>query len=297
MQKKIPFFGTGTALITPFCSGEIDYTALNTLIERQIEAGIPALVIGGTTGEAATLSDEERYELYRRAIDRIAGRTRVILGTGTNDTRIAMRHTREAERLGADGVLVVTPYYNKGTRAGTLEHYRAIAGETSLPLILYNVPSRTGVNLPIDTLRELSETENIVAIKEASDSLDRLVELSALGRTLHLYSGNDTQIFPTLALGGIGVISVASNLVPERIESICRDMKNGNMEHSRQTQRELLPLLHALFWETNPAPVKYALASLGLCKNELRLPLAPLAAQYHAQMDAVLSSFMQESIG
>ena len=291
MEKKIPFFGTGTALITPFASGNIDYAALSILIERQMNAHVPALIIGGTTGEAATLSDSERYELYQHAIDQIGGRTRVILGTGTNDTRIAMRHTKEAERLGADGVLVVTPYYNKGTHRGMVDHYRAIAAETSLPVILYNVPSRTGVNLSLETLRELGEVENIVAIKEASDSLDRLVELSALSDSLHLYSGNDTQIFPTLALGGIGVISVASNLLPETVESICRDFRTGKMETARRTQQRLLPLLHALFMETNPAPVKYALSTLGLCQNELRLPLSPLEAEYRERMDSILSRY------
>lgn len=295
MQKKIPFFGTGTALITPFSSGEIDFAALERLIERQIHAGIPALIIGGTTGEAATLSDEERYELYRHAIEQIAGRTRVILGTGTNDTRIAMRHTAEAERLGADGVLVVTPYYNKGTRTGTVNHYRAIAAETALPLILYNVPTRTGVNLSMDTLRELAEVENIVAVKEASDSLDRLVELSTLTDSLYLYSGNDTQIFPTLALGGVGVISVASNLLPSKIQSICEDCRAGRIEQARATQRELLPLLHALFWETNPTPVKYALSTLGLCQNELRLPLSTLSSEYRIGMDDVLRRFVRSA--
>ena len=293
MQKKIPFLGTGTALITPFSSGEIDYAALWRLIERQIDAHIPALIIGGTTGEAATLSDEERYELYQRVIEHVGGRTRIILGTGTNDTRIAMRHTKEAERLGAHGVLVVTPYYNKGTRTGIVNHYRAIAGETSLPLILYNVPTRTGVNLSVQTLEELCSVENIVAIKEASDSLDRLVELSTLGDSLYLYSGNDTQIFPTLALGGIGVISVASNLLPQPIESICRDWREGYTERARQTQRDLLPLLHALFWETNPTPVKYALATLGLCQNELRLPLSTLSEEWRPRMDALLSRFLK----
>lgn len=288
MKKNIPFSGTGTALITPFRDGEVDYPALERLIERQIEAKIPALIIGGTTGEAATLSDEERYGVYRFAIERASGRTKIILGAGTNDTRVAIRHTEAAELLGADGILVVTPYYNKGTERGTAEHYRAIARATSLPVILYNVPSRTGVNLSVSLLRELSEIDNIVALKEAGDSLDRLVELSTLNDALKIYAGNDTQIFPTLSLGGVGVISVASNLFPREIEEISALFFRGEHERARELQKALLPLIHGLFWETNPTPVKYAAWRMGLCKNELRLPLAPLSASYEEKLDILL---------
>ena len=290
MKKKIPFLGTGTALITPFREGEVDYRALEGLIERQIEAKIPALIIGGTTGEAATLSDEERYGVYRFAIEQASGRTKIILGAGTNDTRVAIRHTEAAEMLGADGILVVTPYYNKGTERGTAEHYRAIASATSLPVILYNVPSRTGVNLSLGLLRELSEIDNIVALKEAGDSLDRLVELSTLGDDMYLYSGNDTQIFPTLSLGGVGVISVASNLFPREIEQISALYFAGEHERARELQKALLPLIHALFWETNPTPVKYAAWRMGLCENELRLPLAPLSRGHEEKLDSLLEN-------
>lgn len=291
MSKILPFSGTATALVTPFSDGKIDFERLGALIELQIQCGIRALVIGGTTGEAATLSDAEREALYRFSIDASGGRATVILGTGTNDTRLAISHTRLAERLGADAVLTVTPYYNKGTPRGIVEHYRAIAAATSLPVILYNVPSRTGVNLTLEILYELAKVENIVAIKEASDSLDRLVALSAsFGDSLYLYSGNDSQYYPTLALGGKGIISVASNLVPRQMNAIYHAFSEGNAPLAKARADALLPLFHVLFLETNPSPVKYALHRLGLCENEVRLPLGcvtdPVAAEIERTMRA-----------
>ncbi|MBQ7386922.1 MAG: 4-hydroxy-tetrahydrodipicolinate synthase [Clostridia bacterium] len=287
-NKKKVFFGTATALVTPFRDGNIDYAALSRLIDIQIDAGVPALVIGGTTGEAATLSDDERYELYRFAKECIRGRARLILGTGTNDTRVAIKHTKVAESLRADGALLVTPYYNKGTEEGIFRHYTAIADECDIPLILYNVPSRTGVNLGLGLLSRLSERENIVAIKEASDSVDRLVDLSRLSDSLTLYSGNDSQIYPTLALGGSGVISVASNVFPREVCAICELYKNGRVGESLKMQQKIIPLCKALFAETNPAPVKYAMAKLGLISDELRLPLAPPRESTRALIDAAL---------
>ena len=274
MKKKILFRGTATALVTPFQDGEIDYEALGGIIEMQISGGVEALVVGGTTGEAATLSDKERYELYEFALKKIDGRVKVILGTGTNDTRIAEKHTKFASSLSPDGVLAVTPYYNKGTESGVVSHYLHIADVSRVGVILYNVPSRTGVNLTLNTLEELSRHENIVAIKEASDSTDRLVELSRFGESLSLYAGNDSQIYPTLALGGLGVISVASNLYPCQISEIARLYFAGRHEESLLAQQNALPLIHALFMETNPTPVKYAMHLLGLCSPEMRLPLS-----------------------
>lgn len=273
MKKKAVFTGVGTALVTPFINGEIDYGVLHSLIEMQIEAGVDALVIGGTTGEAATLSDSERYELYRYARSCIGDRCRLILGTGTNDTRVALKHTKFAEECGADAALLVTPYYNKGTEEGIFRHYSTIADNTTVPLILYNVPSRTGVNLGINLLKRLAERENIVGIKEAGDSLDRLVTLSTLTDSLPLYSGNDTQIYPTLALGGMGVISVASNIIPRRICDICSLYFEGRIGESLALQGELLSFIKALFVETNPAPIKYAMAKMNMIGGDLRLPL------------------------
>ena len=291
MKKRVIFNGVGTALVTPFSRGRIDYPTLDRLIERQIDAKIDALVIGGTTGEAATLSDNERYVLYAHAIDRVGGRCAVILGTGTNDTRVAIKHTRVAKDLSADGALVVTPYYNKGTESGIRRHYEAIADAVDIPLILYNVPSRTGVSIPISTLAGLSERENIVGIKEAADSADRLVKISALGEALPLYAGNDSQTYTALALGGVGVISVLSNLCPERMKKISDSLASGENEVALSEQQALLPLIDAMFAETNPAPVKYALARLGLCSEEMRLPMSEVCDDTRRLIDGILKKF------
>lgn len=290
-MKKHIFEGVGTALITPFSGGDIDYTALGRLIDFQIEAGISALIIGGTTGEAATLSDGERYELYRFAKERVGGRCALVFGTGTNDTRVAIRHTEFAEKLGCDGALLVTPYYNKGTERGVLCHYRKIAESTSLPLMLYNVPSRTGVNMSMHTLESLSEVENIVAIKEASDSADRLVEIGAMGEKLRLFAGNDSQLFTVLSLGGGGVVSVLSNLAPREMMEIYQRFKAGDIQGARERQMRLLPLIRAMFIETNPAPIKHAMASLGLCSPELRLPLFEISSDHKRLVDIEMRRF------
>ena len=274
MSKKEIFRGAATALITPFSGGEIDYPALSRLIDYQIDGGIDALVIGGTTAEAATLSDNERYRLYTFAKGKIAGRTKLILGTGTNDTKVAIAHTKFAKRLGCDGVLLVTPYYNKGTESGIEKHYLSIAECTDLPIILYNVPSRTGVNLGFNLLERLSEHPNIVALKEASDSTDRLVTLASMTDKLTLYAGNDSQIYPTLALGGIGVISVMSNLLPKATVKLCQDYFEGRFSLSLDMQFRLLPFIRSLFLETNPTPIKFAMSEKGFCTPEVRLPLA-----------------------
>ena len=293
MKKREIFRGVATALITPFKDDKIDYAALEGLIERQIAAGIDALVIGGTTAEAATLSDMERYELFKASRDMIGGRCRVIYGTGTNDTRVAVRHTEFASMLGCDGVLVVTPYYNKGTDEGVVRHYERIAEASDVPVLLYNVPSRTGVNLSIDTLKRLAENERIVGIKEASDSLERYVAISRI-EGLALYSGNDSQIYPVLSLGGLGVISVVSNLYPEETMEICKQYFSNNRDNSLVLQQRLLPVIGALFLETNPAPVKYALAKRGLCTDEMRLPMYPPSEVTKRKIDAILDEFKAE---
>ena len=274
MSKKIVFKGAATALITPFLNGEIDYKALSSLIDYQIKGGIDALVIGGTTAEVATLSDAERYRLYSFAKEKIDGRVRLIFGTGTNDTRVALAHSKFAEELGCDGILLVTPYYNKGTESGIEKHYLKIAESVDLPIIVYNVPSRTGVNLGISLLERLSDHQNIVGIKEASDSTDRLVNLAAFGDRLRLYAGNDSQIYPTLSLGGMGVISVMSNLLPKATRELCNNYFIGKRAEALRLQIELLPLIKSLFVETNPTPIKYAMSLCGLCSDEVRLPLS-----------------------
>ena len=274
MVKKEIFRGTATALITPFREGEIDFGCLGRLIDMQISAGIDALVIGGTTAEAATLTDEERYRLFEFSAERIDGKTKLIFGTGTNDTRVAIKHSKFAEKVGCDGLLLVTPYYNKGTEGGIEKHYLSIAESVDLPTLLYNVPSRTGVNLGFNLISRLSEHPNIVGIKEASDSTDRLVTLASMSDKIALYSGNDSQVFPTLALGGLGVISVISNLLPREAKEMTDAYFSGDIAKARDIQFKLLPLIQAMFMETNPSPIKYAMSLVGLCSPELRLPLS-----------------------
>ena len=294
MKKTEIFRGVGTALITPFRDDKIDFNCLERLIERQLEAGVDALVIGGTTAEAATLSDDERYELYRVAKKITRNRCKLILGTGTNDTKVAVRHTEFASNLGCDGVLVVTPYYNKGTADGVIKHYEKIAETSDVPVLLYNVPSRTGVNLSIDTLQRLSENEKIVGIKEATDSLDRLVSISRIDG-LALYSGNDSQIYPVLSLGGLGVISVVSNLYPKETADICKQYFANNTQKSLELQKTLLPVINSLFLETNPAPIKYAMSKRGLCTEEMRLPMWNVRKETKNKIDEAIREYEQKN--
>ena len=291
MKKTVIFSGVGTALITPFKDGAIDFSTLKELINIQIECGVDAIIIGGTTGECATLSDDERYRLFSFSRALIDNRCKLIFGTGTNDTKAATRHTMLASRIGCDGVLAVTPYYNKGTECGIVKHYLQIAEASTVPVLLYNVPSRTGVNLSIETLEELSEHQNIVGIKEASDSLDRYISLAAFGNSLHLYAGNDSQIFTTLSLYGKGIISVVSNLYPTAVREIYKRYTAGDREGSLALQIRALPLINALFKETNPAPIKYAMSKIGLCAGELRLPLAEVSEKTKALIDSATEEF------
>ncbi len=293
MSKKEIFRGVATALITPFKDGKIDFEVLGRLIERQIDAGIDALVIGGTTAEAATLSDKERYELFRESKRMIDGRTKLIYGTGTNDTKVAINHTRYASKIGCDGVLVVTPYYNRGTRDGMVKHYEGIAKASDAPVLLYNVPSRTGVSLSLDVLEELSEIENIVGIKEASDSLDRFVAISGIDG-LSLYSGNDSQIYSVLSLGGLGVISVVSNLFPSETMEICKDYFANKRDNSLKKQKELLPVINTLFIEINPAPIKYAMSKCGLCRADMRLPMWLPTKQSREKIDKAVGEYLMK---
>lgn len=280
MKKKKLFCGVATALVTPFKGGEIDKESFCRLIDFGIENGISALVVGGTTGEAATLSDEERYYLFSLAGERVDGRIPLIFGTGTNDTKVAVRHTKMAEKIGADGALVVTPYYNKGTPDGIIKHYVSIVKECNLPIILYNVPQRTGVNLDLSTIEKLSKEEQIVGIKEAFDSVERLTELSLYGDELPLYAGNDSAFYTALSLGGCGVISVISNALPRLTASIYESFVKGDKDESLKTMQRLLPLIKALFFETNPVPIKLLMsrerdgASYPIISSEVRLPLS-----------------------
>ena len=271
------FEGAATAIITPLTHEGVDFDSFGRLIDWQIEKGIAALVVAGTTGEGSTLSDEEHREVVSYAVERTAGRVPVIAGTGSNDTAYAIDLSRYCCEVGADALLLVSPYYNKATQGGLLRSFTEIADSVDKPIILYNVPSRTGCNILPKTCRELSEHPNIVAIKEASGDISQIAELSRLceGR-LDIYSGNDDQIIPTLALGGKGVISVLSNVLPTETQRMCELFFEGNIRESREMQLKFLPLINALFSEVNPIPVKAAMAALGFCEDYLRLPLTSM---------------------
>ena len=276
-NRKPVFTGVCTALITPFRDGKIDFEALRGLIKFQIDGGVDALLINGTTGESATLTDAEKREMISFAVSEVGGRVPVIAGTGSNDTKKAVELSKFACDVGADACLVVTPYYNKASEVGLIKHYEAIADATTIPIILYNVPSRTGVNIPLSVYEKLSEHKNIVAVKEANPSVSDFARLSArCGKNLDLYSGNDDLILPSLSLGGKGVISVISNVLPRQTGDICRLWFGGKIKEATKLQLKLLPLINAIFCEVNPIPIKALLSHLGFCKEEYRLPLYPM---------------------
>ena len=277
MMKNTIFTGIATALVTPLTETGVDYDALGRLIDWQIEEGINALVICGTTGEASTLTDEEHREVIRYAVKRAAGRVLIIAGTGSNDAAYAVDLTRSACEDGVDAVLVVTPYYNKATQNGLIQLFTAIADASTVPVILYNVPSRTGVNIAPQTVKVLAEHPRIAAIKEASGNISQIAEVIALaGDKIDVYSGNDDEIVPTLALGGKGCISVLSNPLPRKTVEICDRFFAGDVAGAAKIQLELLPLVRALFSEVNPIPAKAAMAAMGYCEDYLRLPLTPM---------------------
>ena len=277
MRTKPIFEGAATALVTPLTEAGIDYEAFGRLIDWQIAGGIDALVICGTTGESSTLTDEEHREAIRYAVERVAGRVPVIAGTGSNDTAYAVDLAKFSEEVGADAHLVVTPYYNKATQKGLIKMYETIADACNLPMILYNVPSRTGVNIEPATYAALADHPHIAAIKEAGGNISKIVETVALvGDKLDLYSGNDDQIVPILACGGRGVISVLSNLLPGETSALCRRFFEGDVAGAMAMQTRYLPLVNALFSECNPIPAKAAMSAMGFCEDFLRLPLTPM---------------------
>ena len=288
-MKKTIFKGAATAIVTPLTENGIDYEQFGKLIEWQINEGIDAIVVCGTTGEASTLTDEEHRDAIKFAVDTVAGRVPVIAGTGSNDTAYAIDLTKFACEVGVDGILLVTPYYNKATQKGLIASFTAVADVSTKPIILYNVPSRTGCNILPATAAVLAEHPNIVAIKEASGNISQIAELAALTRgKLDIYSGNDDQIVPILALGGKGVISVLSNPMPRATAEICRKFFEGDLAGSLKMQLDLLPFINALFCEVNPIPVKAAMAAMGYCENSLRLPLTPMEAEHEEKMLAIM---------
>ena len=284
-MKNTVFTGVATAIVTPLTRDGIDYTNFGRLIDWQIDSGIDAIVAVGTTGEGSTLSDAEHRDALRFCVDRVGGRVPVIAGTGSNDTAYAIDLTRFACEIGADAMLLVTPYYNKATQKGLIQSFTAIADASDKPCILYNVPSRTGCNLLPASVAALADHPNIVGIKEACGNISQIAELAALvGDKIDIYSGNDDQILPILSLGGKGVISVLSNVMPRETMEICRSFFDGNIERSRELQLRLLPLINSLFCEVNPIPVKAAVAEMGYCENYLRLPLTPMEEENRARM-------------
>ncbi len=285
MKKTSIFQGAASALVTPMtATGAVDYDAFARLINWQIESGIDALVICGTTGEASTLTDEEHRQVLSFALEVAAGRVPMIAGTGSNDTSYAIDMTQYACQIGYDAMLVVTPYYNKTTQRGLIAMFTAIADASTKPLILYNVPGRTGVNIEPATYAALADHPNIAAIKEAGGNISKIVETAALvGDKLDIYSGNDDQIVPIMACGGKGVISVLSNVLPGETSRMCKLFLEGDVSGAMELQKKYLPLTNALFCEVNPIPAKAAMAAMGYGENYLRLPLVPME-EAHEQM-------------
>ena len=289
MSKQTIFRGAATALITPLTPSGVDYEALGKLIDWQIEQGIDALVIAGTTGEGATLTYDEHQEVIRYSVERAAGRVPIIAGSGSNDTSRAVTLSRFSCDAGADALLVVTPYYNKATQKGLIAMYNTIADAVDKPIILYNVPSRTGIGIEPRTYLALAEHPNIVAIKEANGNISKIVETARLvGDKLDIYSGNDDQVVPILSMGGSGVISVLSNVMPAQTHEMCQRFFDGDLVGAAKMQMEYLPLINALFSEVNPIPVKAAMAAMGFCENYVRLPLTPMEEGHWEKLRALM---------
>ena len=289
MAKTLPFTGSGVAIITPFDGNTTNYDALGELIDWQIEQGTDAIIICGTTGEASTMPDAEHLAAIEYTVERVAKRVPVIAGTGSNETAHAIELSKKAEELGADGLLQVTPYYNKTTQKGLIAHFGAIADAVNIPIILYNVPSRTGVNISIPVLKDHAKRDNIVAIKEASGNISYTVQVAAEVPELYIYSGNDDMIVPVMSLGGKGVISVLANVMPKETHELCKAYLDGECTKATKMQLDLLDLVNALFIEVNPIPVKTAINLMGKNGGNLRLPLVDMADDTLAKLKAVMA--------
>ncbi len=293
-MNKIIFEGASTALITPFKDGQIDYASLGSIIDIQLGSGIASITVSGTTGESATLSDRERCEIYEYTANKVGGRIPVIAGTGTNSTERAFELSRSAVSSGCDALLAVTPYYNKSSPEGLYAHYMKIAeAAKGLPVIAYNVPSRTGVNIPIETLSRLYKSGAISAIKEASGDLSRVAKIAAYIPGLTVYSGNDDQILPIMSLGGKGVISVLSNILPRTVQKMCNEYLDGNSKYALELQLKFLPIIELLFSDVNPIPVKYVMSKMGLCREEYRLPLVSPNDTLKKKLDRIIPTIIE----
>lgn len=291
-MKKVLFKGCGTAIATPFTEDGINFTEFSKLVEYQINEGIDAIIVCGTTGESSTMTLEEKKALVKFSVELIDKRVPLIVGAGSNNTATSIEMSQYAESVGADGLLLVTPYYNKTTQEGLIHHYNSIASKTTLPIILYNVPSRTGLNILPETCLELSKTENIVAIKEASGNISQIAKIaSSCGNNLSIYSGNDDQNIPILSFGGIGAISVLSNVAPRFTHNMIYDFLNGNIEKARFAQLQSLELIESLFCEVNPIPVKTALNMMGYNFGKPRLPLIDMSESGKQRLKKSLENF------
>ncbi len=285
MSKPL-FTGACTALVTPFLNGEVNYPMTEQLLARQVQAGIQAVVIAGTTGESPTLSDTEKIELFRRCKSYVGNGCAIIAGTGSNSTAHAVALSMAAEEVGADGLLVVSPYYNKATADGLIAHYTAIARAVHIPVILYNVPTRTGVDIPVSVYKQLSAIPNIAGVKEASSDITKIIRIrKACGPDFGIWSGNDDQTVAAIANGAIGVISVLSNIYPKETNLMCQEALSGDLPAAAALQRHFLPLIDLLFCEVNPIPVKSALQCIGFDCGGCRLPLCPLTPEHQAQIE------------
>ncbi len=292
MKRETPLFqGAATAIITPLTSKGIDYKQFERLITWQIDSGIDAIVVCGTTGEGSTLTDAEHKKAIEFVVKTTSGAVPVIAGTGSNETDYAIELTQFSTKAGADGVLVVTPYYNKATQNGLVQMYNLIADNSGVPVVLYNVPSRTGVNIEPSTYVRLAEHPMITGIKEANGNLSKIVEtFSLVGDKLDIYSGNDDQIVPILSMGGMGVISVLSNLLPKETSLMCHMFLEGKVKEAAKMQCEYIPLINALFCEVNPIPVKAAMSLMGYCENYLRLPLTPMEEDHFEKLKGIMEN-------
>lgn len=277
MKKEI-FRGVGTAISTPFEGDAVNYKAYDRLLDYQLDNDIDAIIVCGTTGESATMDIDERKQLIEHTVLRTGGRAKVIAGTGGNNTKEVIAMSKFADSIGVDGLLVVTPYYNKATQDGLVKHYKLVADSVNIPIIAYNVPSRTGINITPETCKKLAEISNINAIKEASGDISQVAKIASLcGDDLNIYSGNDDQIIPVLALGGKGVISVLSNVMPFYTRQMVMEFLEGHIDSARQMQLDVLDLCEALFSEVNPIPVKEALNQMGFDFGQPRMPLTPMS--------------------
>lgn len=294
MRKNTIFTGSAVAIITPFTKDGVDFPAFEKLIERQIALGTQCIVVCGTTGEPATMTAAERESVVRFCIEHTNGRIPVVVGTGSNCTDDAVKNSENAQKWGADGLLVVTPYYNKCSPMGLKAHYKAISDAVTLPIIAYSVPSRTGVNISASLMAELAQIENVAAIKEASGNMDQVVAIAhACGDAIDIYSGEDALTVPMMSMGAKGVISVAANIVPGDVQAMCSSALAGNFEAAAAAQKKLYPLIKALFCEVNPIPVKSAAAAMGLCSSTLRLPLTEMAPE---NLERLISAMRQYGI-